>query len=66
MRAAWLLGGDGGHAGGRRFVVETVGHGGPVLDVVQPGGQDCVGHGCWQPLEEEALKQDSFYLVFWK
>ncbi len=57
-----MLRGDGGDAGGCRFVVKAVGHGGHV----QPGGQDGVGHGCWQPLEEEALNQDSFYLVFWK
>ena len=55
------MGGDGGHAGGGGFVVEPVGHGGHFLDVVQPGGHDCVGHGRGESLEEQALEQDTFY-----
>jgi hypothetical protein len=52
--------GDGGDAGCGGFVVQAVGHGGHVLDVLQPGGHDGVGHGCWQTLEEETLEQDAF------
>jgi hypothetical protein len=34
MRTAGWLGGDGGHTGGGGFVVEAVGHGGHILNVL--------------------------------
>ncbi len=60
------MGSDGGDTGGGGFVVQSVRHGGHILDIVQPGGHDGVGHGRRQPLEKEALEQDTFCFFIWK
>jgi hypothetical protein len=64
MSTAGWLGGEGGDPGGGGFVVKVVGHGGHILDVLQPGGHDSVGHGRRQTLEEETLEQDSLRFFF--